>query len=290
MMHGLLNIDKPAGVTSRAVVNRIERVLEPLAVGHAGTLDPLATGVLVLCIGRATKLIDHLHRFSKTYVATFLLGRSSDTEDVTGLVTEVANAPQPTRAELERALPRFLGTIQQQPPAYSALKVDGKRAYKLARSGREVVLQSRPIIVERFEILRYDYPELQVEIECGTGTYVRSLGRDLARAVGTEAVMSQLERTRVGPFAVSSAIAPDRVHGDNIAKLLQPSLLAIRDEPRVTLRPDQVAELQRSGVLLDLAEPPRAGQELVTLAPDGRLFAILTPSKGDRWKVKILLG
>jgi tRNA pseudouridine55 synthase len=289
-MHGLLNIDKPAGISSRAVVNRIERVLEPLAVGHAGTLDPLATGVLVLCVGRATKLIDYLHRFSKTYVATFLLGRSSDTEDVTGAVSEVENAPQPTREEFERAVPQFLGEIQQQPPAYSALKVDGKRAYKLARRGREVQLQPRPIVVQRFVLQRYEYPELQAEIECGTGTYVRSLGRDLARAVGTEAVMSALQRTRIGPFAIEQSVAPDDVHGDNVSVLLQPSLLAIGDMPRVTLRADQAAELQRSGVLFDLPPPVRADQELAALAQDGRLFSILTPSKGDRWKVRILLG
>lgn len=289
-MHGLLNIDKPAGVSSRHVVSQIERALEPLSVGHAGTLDPLATGVLVLGVGRATKLIDHLHRFSKTYVGTFLLGRSSDTEDITGIVTEFENSLQPTREQLNQVLPRFLGEIQQQPPAFSALKVAGQRAYKLARGGREVVLQPRPIVVQRFEILRYKYPELQVEIECGTGTYVRSLGRDLARAVGTEAVMSALQRTRIGPFAISSAIAPDQVRGDNVAELLQPSVLAIGDVPRVTLRADQAAELQRSGVLFDLEPPIHPGQELAALAPDGRLFAILIPSKGDRWKVKILLN
>ena len=289
-MHGLLNIDKPAGVTSRAVVNRGERVLTPLAVRHAGTLDPLATGVLVLAVGRATKLIDHLHRFSKTYVATFLLGRSSDTEDVTGLISQLEDAPQPSREELLLALPQFLGKIQQQPPAYSALKVGGKRAYQLARRGHEVLLQPRPIVVQRFEILNYNYPELKVEIECGSGTYVRSLGRDLARAVGTEAVMLALQRTRIGPFDISSAVAPDDVRGDNVAKLLQPSLLAAQGLPNVALRANQVAELQRSGVLFDLQQPICAGEELAALAPDGRLFAVLTPSKGDRWKVKILLG
>jgi tRNA pseudouridine55 synthase len=289
-MHGLLNIDKPAGVTSRDVVNQIERALKPLSVGHAGTLDPLATGVLVLCVGRATKLIDCLHRFSKTYIATFLLGRSSDTEDITGQVTELENPPQPTREQLEQAVPRLVGQIQQQPPAYSALKVAGQRAYKLARGGREVLLQPRPIVVQRFEVLGYEYPHLHVEIECGTGTYVRSLGRDLARAVGTEAVMSALQRISIGPFDIRRAIEPNQVRGDNVAELLLPSVLAIGDVSRVTLRADQMAELQRSGALFDLQQPIGDGQELAALAPDGGLFAILTPSRGDRWKVKTMLG
>lgn len=289
-MHGLLNLIKPAGLSSRQVVTQVERTCHPLPVGHAGTLDPLATGVLVLGVGRATKLIDHLHRFSKTYVGTFLLGRTSDTEDVTGNVTELANPPQPAREQLEDALPKFVGNILQQPPTFSALKVGGQRAYKLARKGREVLLEPRPIVVHRFEILRYEYPELQVQIDCGTGTYVRSLGRDLARAVGTEAVMSALVRTRIGPFAIAAAVEPDQVRADNIAELLLPSLLAIGDLPRVALRADQAAELQRSGVLFDLPRPICADEELAALAPDGRLFAILTPSKGDRWKVKILLG
>lgn len=287
-MHGLLNIHKPAGVSSRHVVTQIERVLEPLAVGHAGTLDPLATGVLVLCVGRATKLIDLMHRFSKTYVATFLLGRSSDTEDVTGAISLAENPLVPPREAIERALPQFIGRILQRPPAFSALKVAGKRAYKLARQGQEVQLEPRPIDVHRLTVLRYEYPELQLEIDCGTGTYVRSLGRDLARTLGSEAVMSELERTRIGPFEISAAVVPENVRGDNIEALLQPSLLAIGDLPRTTLRADQVAELGRSGVLFDL--PLTGEQELAALAPDGRLFAILTPSKGDRWKVKTLLG
>jgi tRNA pseudouridine55 synthase len=292
-MHGLLNIDKPAGVSSRHVVSQLERVVAPLAAGHAGTLDPLATGVLVVCVGRATKLVDCLHRYSKTYVATFLLGRSSDTEDITGEIQLLADPREPTREELERALPQFLGKIQQQPPAFSALRVAGKRAYKLARKGQAVELQPRPIVVQRFEVLRYEYPELQVEIECGTGTYVRSLGRDLARAVGSEALMSQLRRTRIGPFDISSAIAPEQVRGDNLESLLQPSILAAGNLAQVSLTPAQVELLSSSGVVFDLplfAGDFPAAAELAALAPDGRLFAILTPSKGDRWKVKTMLG
>ncbi len=293
IQHGLLNIDKQAGVSSRLVVTQIEHALAPLAVGHAGTLDPLATGVLVMGIGRATKLVDYLHRFSKTYVATFLLGRSSDTEDITGKVELLTDPKQPTRAEIEQALPQFIGSLMQQPPAFSALRVAGTRAYKLARKGRAVELPPRPVVVYRFEVLRYEYPELHVEIECGSGTYVRSLGRDLARAVGSEALMSQLRRTAIGPFAIATAIASAQIQSDNLATWLQPSLLAVGNLPQVSLLPQQTEKLRSCGVLFDLPPPTAnepAGFELAALAEDGRLFAILTPSRGDRWKVKTMLG
>lgn len=290
--HGLLNIAKPTGVSSRHVVTQLEHVLEPLAVGHAGTLDPLATGVLVVGVGRATKLIDYVHRFSKTYQATFLLGRHSDTEDVTGNVELQPEAKSPSREELEAALPKLRGAIQQQPPAFSALKVAGKRAYKLARQGKEVELKPRPIVVQRFEITHYEYPQLQAEIQCSSGTYVRSLGRDLARAVGSEAVMSGLVRTAIGPFSISQAVPPDQVRGDNVLNLLQPSLLAVGNMLPVMLSEKQVEQLAATGIVFDLpvdAAHFSSDAELAGIAPDGRLFAILTPSKGDRWKVKVLL-
>jgi tRNA pseudouridine55 synthase len=292
-MHGLLNIDKPTGVSSRYVVSQIESAIRPLAVGHAGTLDPLATGVLVVCVGRGTKLVDYLHRFSKTYEATFLLGRSSDTEDVTGIIQPLTKPREPAREEIEQAVPQFLGEIQQQPPAFSALHVSGRRAYKLARKGHVVELQPRTIVVQRFELQRYDYPELHVEIECGSGTYVRSLGRDLARAVGTEAVMSQLRRTHVGPFEVACAISPEQVCSDNLAALLQPALLAVGNMQQVSLEANQVEQLRSCGVLFDLplfAGDFPASAELAGIAPDGRLQAVLTPSRGDRWKVKTMVG
>jgi len=293
LLHGLLNIAKPPGVSSRHVVTQLEHALQPLAAGHAGTLDPLATGVLLVGVGRATKLIDYLHRFSKTYQATFLLGRRSDTEDITGNVELLTDAKEPTRAELEAAVMQFRGPIEQLPPAFSAKKVAGKRAYELARKGKTVELKPRPITVHRFEITRYEYPELQAEMECSSGTYVRSLGRDLARAVGSEAVMSALVRTAIGPFSLSHSIAPNQIHGDNVADFLQPSLLAMGNMQHVQLTPIQAERLAATGVLFNLSPSAAdfpAGTEVAALAPDGRLFAILTPSKGDRWKVKTLVG
>ena len=184
---GILNVDKPTGITSRDAVNRVERLFGKVKCGHAGTLDPLATGVLVICVGPATRLIQYVQRLPKQYRAVFQLGRESVTDDVEGEVELVAGAPEPTRAEIEAALPQFLGDILQRPPAHSAIKVDGQRAYDLARRGEEFELPARTISIYRLEVLRYEYPELELAIECGSGTYVRSLGRDLAAALGTAA-------------------------------------------------------------------------------------------------------
>ncbi len=205
-MFGFLNINKPAGITSRDVVNRVIGTLRERRAGHAGTLDPLATGVLLVAIGPATRLVDHLHTFSKTYLGTFHLGVTSSTEDTEGEVVPVVNAPIITREQIEPVLAEFTGEIEQQPPAFSALRVDGKRAYKLARKGKQVDLKSRPVIVQAIRLTRFNFPDFELEIECGTGTYIRSIGRDLGLALGSGAVMTSLQRTAIGPFNVKSAM------------------------------------------------------------------------------------
>ena len=154
-MFGLLNLSKPAGVTSRDLVNRVQRLVKPHKVGHAGTLDPLASGVLVVCLGSATRLIEYVQRMPKRYLATFLLGRQSETEDIEGTVTELVDPPVPTEAQLLAALPNFIGVIQQLPPAFSALKVEGKRAYEMARQGEIPDLKPRPIEVHSIDLIEY---------------------------------------------------------------------------------------------------------------------------------------
>ena len=175
---GLLSLSKPSGMTSRQAVDVVQRLARPVKAGHAGTLDPLATGVLVVCVGGATHLIEYVQRMPKRYTATFLLGRQSPTEDVEGAVVELPHAPVPAGEQIEAAAQRFVGRIDQRPPAFSALKIHGRPAYKLARQGRPVTLQPRPVELYRIEVKSYRYPELILEVECGGGTYVRSLGRD----------------------------------------------------------------------------------------------------------------
>ena len=185
---GLFNVNKPTGLMSRRVVDHVQRLVRPAKAGHAGTLDPLASGVLVVGVGPATRLIDYVQRAAKRYTATFLLGRESDTEDVEGIVKDWNDPPTPTLDEIQQAAKQFVGEIQQRPPAFSALKVkrqDGKsvRAYELARSGEAVDLKPRPVTIHDIQIQDYEYPELTLDVRCGSGVYVRSLGRDLAASM-----------------------------------------------------------------------------------------------------------
>lgn len=243
---GLLNLDKPTGATSRDVVDAVQRLVRPAKAGHAGTLDPLATGVLVVCVGPATRLIAFVQAGRKVYQARFRFGVTSETDDVEGTLVEVSGAPRLTLSDIEAALPRFVGRIEQIPPAYSAVHVEGRRAYELARRGEVVALTAKAIEVFRFEPLRFDRDaqELDCEIECGSGTYVRSLGRDLAKRLGTGAVMTALRRTAVGPFRVEDAVSPHRLTRETIAGFLRPPESALEGRPQITCDDPQVAAVR----------------------------------------------
>jgi tRNA pseudouridine55 synthase len=275
-LKGLLNIRKPSGMTSRDVVNIVQRLVRPLKVGHAGTLDPLATGVLVVCVGSATRLIEYVQRMPKTYVGTFLLGCESDTEDIEGEVVELADPPRPTMENLSLAASKLTGEIMQRPPAYSALKVAGQRAYDLARKGKPVDLKPRPITVHRLEIKSYCYPEVVLEIECGSGTYVRSLGRDLAESLGTAAVMSALSRTAIGCFHLVEAIDPASLTAENLSSHVVPPLHAVKYLPQVDLTPQEVVRL-RNGLTIDKRTSLGETAEYAGITPGGELCSILVP-------------
>ncbi len=280
---GLLNINKPPGMTSRRVVDRVVRLVgKKTKVGHAGTLDPLATGVLVVCLGRATRLIEYVQRMPKRYTGTFLFGRTSTTEDVEGEVTELVNPPLPTREEIERSARQFVGQIEQRPPAFSALKIDGRRAYDLARRGETPELKPRTITVNSIEVLSYEYPQFVLDIRCGSGTYVRSLGRDLAESLGTGAVMSALERTAIGSFHVDLAVNLDDLTPENLSEHLHPALAAVESLPTVTLTADQYARIA-NGQTVQLTDPPDA-KEIAALDPGGQLAAILVPRGEGTWR------
>ena len=273
-MFGLLNVDKPAGITSRDVVNRVQRLVSPHKVGHAGTLDPLATGVLVIGIGPATRLVEYIQRMPKTYLGTFLLGRSSDTEDIEGNIVELSAAPVITQEQVLAVLPSFIGTIQQMPPAFSSLKVAGQRAYALARRGEAVELTPRPVEIHALEMVSFGYPEMQLLVRCGSGTYVRSLGRDIARALGTEAVMSALERQAIGSFRLENALSFDELSADLIRERLLSPALAVADLPQISLTAEECRRVVFGQLLAN--RWPVTGSEIAAVDAAGELVAILT--------------
>jgi len=216
-LFGVINLHKPAGVTSRDVVNIVQNLIRPTKVGHAGTLDPMATGVLLICVGPATRLVSILQQAPKTYLAEFRLGQRSDTDDSTGQVEEI---PEVTPIPLDRVkavLSGFCGIIEQTPPAYSAVKVDGQRAYALARQGQEVELNSRPVRIDSIEVVSYEWPVLTVTIRCGSGTYVRSIARDLGDQLGCGGLMSGLVRTAIGDFNLQNAMDPSLLNEQTVA-------------------------------------------------------------------------
>ncbi|MEN6556757.1 MAG: tRNA pseudouridine(55) synthase TruB [Thermoguttaceae bacterium] len=280
---GLIPLNKPTGMTSRQVVNRVERLTRPLKAGHAGTLDPLASGVLVVCIGPATRLIEYVQRMRKQYVGAFLLGRQSPTEDIEGEVVELPDATQPTLEQTETAVRHFVGRILQRPPAFSALKIQGRPAYRLARQGRPVELQPRPVEIHRIAVQSYQYPELILEVECGAGTYIRSLGRDLAERLGTAAVMTALRRTAIGQFCIESSIELDKLTVDGWTRYVESPLRAVEGLPQIQLTSDEVARI-RNGQTIARRDVEAA--EIAALDPDGQLVGILEPAPDGRWRTR----
>lgn len=203
-------IDKPAGISSFGVVARVRRYLsqkvgKKIKVGHTGTLDPFATGLLILLSGKATKLSNQFLKLDKWYEATLCLGKTSTTGDPEGVITEVNVDRQPSYSDIEKILPDFLGNIKQTVPIFSAVKINGKRAYQLARQGQKVEMPTREIEIYELEVLSYHFPELVIRTHVSSGTYIRTLGEDLGQALGVGAYLTALRRTKVGNFDLNNA-------------------------------------------------------------------------------------
>jgi len=295
---GLLLVDKPAGVTSHDVVNAARRALGEKRIGHGGTLDPFATGLLVLFVGRATRLLQWVHDEPKEYDATVRFGAETDTEDLAGQVAR--EAPLPSRAALARAVPALLGDIDQVPPAYSAKRVDGKRAYELARAGREVVLAPARVHVNSMQLSEFAGTDdavtsCRMVVSCGGGTYLRALARDLARSAGSAAHLTALRRTRAGVFTIARSIPLERLRsGEPVT--LAPALDALEGFPQQALSAEEMARIVRG---IDV-EARVAGAFAALLDPDaadraagvGALvaFAERRPSEqGDRWQPRVVM-
>jgi tRNA pseudouridine55 synthase len=243
--HGLLVIDKPNGITSRDAVDRAAAWFPPKTkVGHAGTLDPLATGVLVLAVGYATRLIEYVQAMPKTYRTRIILGAISNTDDADGTITATADAKPADEATIRSLLTRFVGEIEQVPPAYSAALVGGRRAYEMARRGQTVALGARRVRIDRVELLSYDWPELELDVYCGKGTYIRSIARDLGAAIGVGGYVVALRRLRIGSFSIDDSVALDADVETARSKLL-PMSAAIVSLPAIRVSADEVRRLQQ---------------------------------------------
>jgi tRNA pseudouridine55 synthase len=272
---GLIIVDKPVGPTSHAVVSAVRRGSGVRKVGHAGTLDPGASGVLVLCLGPATRLSEFLASGTKYYQAVVRFGRSTDTYDASGeAVSESGRVP--TLEEIETVLPDFIGELDQVPPAYSAIKLKGKRAYQLARAGVELELEPRRVTIHALRVLGYQPPDLRLQVECSAGTYVRSLAHDLGQSLSTGAHLAGLRRTQAASFSLSDAVPLAALEaafkdGSWIEHVL-PAAEALPELPRVKVE-GQALELVRYGRIVP-AEGPVEG---LARAVDGHgnLVAIL---------------
>ncbi len=283
---GLLLVDKPAGVSSHDVVGAARRALGEQRIGHAGTLDPFATGLLVLLVGRATRLLPHLPGDPKVYDAVIAFGAETDTEDLLGAV--VREAPRPPRAALLAALPQFVGVIEQVPPAYSAKRVDGRRAYARARAGETVALAPVRIRVDRWEVRDLVVAdgavrEATVRITCGGGTYVRALARDLARAAGSAAHLTALRRIRSGPFDIGGAVTLEDLRDRRAT--LRPALDALAGFPVQPLAPDDVARIVRG---IDVPATVDGTWGALVQGERGALIA-LAERRNDRWQPRVVM-
>lgn len=278
---GLLLVDKPAGMTSHDVVLIARRATGERRIGHAGTLDPFATGLLVLLLGRATRLLPYIDGEPKVYRATIEFGSETDTEDGEGQVTR--SAEPPAGSAVLAALPALTGTVVQVPPQYSAKRVEGRRAYAAARAGEHVALRPVTIRVDSWEVLGWSGPRLDARVTCGGGTYVRSLARDLGRLSGSAAHLRALRRERSGPFRVEDAIAVDALRDGQAT--IRPPLDALGDMPRQRLDDDEVGRIVR-GIDVPATVP---GERGALTHPASDALVAVAERRGDRWQPRVVM-
>ncbi|HBR70095.1 MAG TPA: tRNA pseudouridine(55) synthase TruB [Rhodospirillaceae bacterium] len=255
---GWINLDKPAGMTSTQAVGKVRWLFNAQKAGHAGTLDPLATGILPIALGEATKTVPFAQDRLKTYRFTVKWGEQRDTDDGEGSVIATSDM-RPTLGQIESILGKYLGEIEQTPPKFSAIKIDGQRAYDLAREGQDVELKSRIVYVETLTILESKDDETAFEITCGKGTYIRSLARDMALDLGTCGYVSALRRTAVGPFTEENAISLEKLEelGDSpaLVEALLPLETALDDIPALAIKENEAARLKSGQMLSFIARP-----------------------------------
>ena len=289
-MNGFLIVDKPAGMTSHDVVNAIRRMAGTRRVGHTGTLDPLATGVLVLALGAATRLVQFIDGSDKAYRAILRLGETTTTYDAEGEVVE-RQPVKVSEVEIEASLVNFRGAIDQIPPMYSAVKVQGQKLYKLARQGKEIERAPRPVTIHQLDVLAWALPDLTIDVVCSAGTYIRSLAHDLGQKLGCGAHLIALTRTAAGNFRLEDARTLEALRAlaqaGRLVEALLPPETALTALPVVTLTPEHVQAVRfGQTVTLDgVADATLAQARDVA----GRLVAVLRPVEPGVWRPKLVL-
>ena len=293
MADGILNVKKPRGMTSFAVVSMVRRLTGVRRVGHAGTLDPIADGVLPICLGRATRIVEHIVDAPKAYRGTLLLGVSTDSYDSEGAVTATADPGGVTKAQVETELAGFVGEIQQLPPMYSALKHQGQPLYRYARAGKTVQRQPRPVSIYRMELIRFEPPEVEVHMECGRGADVRTVAHDLGQQLGCGAHLIALTRLRSGPFVLEDAIDLEEFQAavTNAAweDLLLPIDRVLESWDAALLAQQHTLEVRCGRSLLLEPARPQAPEPLLdapcrAYSAGGEFLGILRYRGGGRWK------
>ncbi len=283
---GVLNVRKAAGWTSHDVVAKLRRLSGEKRVGHAGTLDPMAEGVLPVLFGRATRLADFVGDGRKRYLAEVRLGKATTTDDAEGEATESLPVPALDAEIVERALDAFRGEIDQVPPSFSAVKVDGRRAYAVARGGGSVQLRPRRVTIYDLRLVALDEDRLELDVTCSRGTYVRSLARDLARRLGTLGHLSRLVRTEVGPFKLEDSVTLDQVAARGVQALIVPVNAALPSAPHVAASQEEATALRHGRAV------PAAGLKadlVLVYDPGGRLVCVGT-ADGSTLRVRIALS
>jgi len=291
-LDGILVVDKPIGPTSHDIVGLVRRLAATKRVGHGGTLDPFASGVLPVFLGQGTRVVEFHLADRKRYRATICFGASSTTDDLEGELTP-SGGPVPTRATIEAVLPEFVGTISQQPPAYSAIKVGGRRAYAMARAGETVELRPREVTIHELSMVEWDDSESDrpiaiVDVACSAGTYIRALARDLGARLGNGAYLGALRRTGAGTFSEADAVSMDAVRSaasggsDGLVPLLRPIDVGLDRFPEVRLSEREADAVSRGQAVRPAAGFDAGAERYRLYAPTGRLAAIAVPLDGGR--------
>ena len=289
-VHGWVVLDKPYGLGSTSAVGKVRWLFTAQKAGHAGTLDPLATGILPIALGEATKTVPFMVDAKKGYQFTLTFGANTDTWDTEGEVTETSDV-RPSEATILKALPQFIGDIEQIPPRYSAIKVDGKRSYDLARSGEIVELKSRRVTVDSFDLLSFDGERATFEVGCGKGTYIRSLARDLAAALETCGHVTMLRRTWVGPFHLEQSFTLDALeklcHRDAVSDALRPVETALDDIPVLALTEQEVIELKHGRAIVLTPSLMAENPEWIVAMLEDKVIALCNAIDGQLWPKKV---